>query len=99
MNIDTSAMCLVLFPVAIKYVAISMPKLSSATRFIVTPLSLILCTVWPNLDAIAMALFLFPLAFVDGAVIKYEFFSEVDLRVFLFVIFLFFKYCKIAYTI
>lgn len=65
--VDTIAVGFVVDPVAVIDVSIDVDELSFSVGPIIFPLSLILCTVWPLLDAVAIPEPSNPLSFVGGS--------------------------------
>jgi hypothetical protein len=94
-DIDTSPIGLVFFPEPVEDIPVSMPKLPSTMGFVILPSALVLCAIRPDLHSVTVTVVFLPLTLVDCTVIKYIFFFEENLRIFLFVKFFFFKYCLI----
>lgn len=94
-DIYTPPISFVFFPEPVEDVPVSMPKLASPMGLVILPSALVLCAIRPDLYSVTVTVVFLPLALVDCTVIKYIFFFEVDLRIFLFVKFFFFKYCLI----
>jgi hypothetical protein len=61
---------LIVLPLTVKDVTVDMPELPLTMSLVVDPFAFIACTVWPHLDAVAVAHVSLPLAFIDGPILE-----------------------------
>ena len=85
-GIDSLPIGLVVLPLPIKDVTIDMPELALTMSLVVDPFTLIACTIWPHLDAVAVAYIPLPLAFVDGTILESVLLSILKGKVFVYLI-------------
>lgn len=65
-DVDTIAICLVVFPLALIDVAISMPELSASIGFVKAPLTLVFGAVGPDLNSWTVSLVVKKVTFEDS---------------------------------
>lgn len=78
MDVDSIAVCLIFFPFSVVNVSVSVPELSFAVCFVVSPRALVFSSVRPYLDARPVSHSVFQISFVNGTVLKDQFFDELE---------------------
>ena len=74
--IDTVPVSLVVLPLSVEDVTIYVPELALPMSFVVYPLPLVACAIWPDLDPVTMTNSSLPLALVYRSVLKLVLLSE-----------------------